>query len=129
MKTAEEVAIGILGWLNIYKVCQHIPEGRCSECKIKGIAQAVTVFAEERVAQRDLEQFGEAFMLNGKRIGPNEIYKSTADYVKQARAEALEEAAKVAEAEIEAWDKVENFERVKQCQIISECIRALKDKP
>jgi hypothetical protein len=53
---------------------------------------------EEALAQRDLEQFGEAFVLNGKRIGPNEIYKSTADYVKEAKAEAYQDAAKIAES-------------------------------
>lgn len=37
---------------------------------------------------------------------------------------AYEDAAKIAESEIETWDKVENFERVKQCEIIAECIRA-----
>lgn len=87
MKTARDVAKDIVD---------------CSFCRILGnrsadglimlITQALTAFAEERLAQRDLEQFGEAFMLNGKRIAPNEFHKSTADYVKEARAEALEQA-------------------------------------
>lgn len=51
------------------------------------IVEALHQYADARLAQRDLEQFGESFVLGGKRIGPNEIYKSTADYVKEARAE------------------------------------------
>lgn len=72
---------------------------------IMEIAKALEEFAREAVekslAQRDLEQFGESFVLNGRRIGPNEIYKSTADYVKEAREEGAasmrERAAKVAD--------------------------------
>ncbi len=46
---------------------------------ISEIASEIQSAIEEALAQRDLEQFGEAFMLNGKRIDPNGIYKSTDD--------------------------------------------------
>lgn len=55
--------------------------------------------------------------------GPS-ILSTLTDVANKAKREAYEEAANIAEAEIETWDKVGEFERVKQCQIIAECIRA-----
>lgn len=55
------------------------------------VAAEIKAAVEEALARRDLEQFGESFVLGGKRIRPNEIYKSTADYVREAKAEAYEE--------------------------------------
>lgn len=74
-----------------------VPDENMFDRIIGDIAQALEAYAQEALAQRDLEQFGESFVLNGKRIGPNEIYKSTADYVKEARTSALEDAAKIAD--------------------------------
>lgn len=52
---------------------------------------------EEGLAARDTQIYGESFMLNGKRISPEEVYKSTADYVKEAKKEAYEVAARLVE--------------------------------
>lgn len=115
MKTAKEMAKKIL-----FVSQRENRAGRLEniESFVTLIEPLLTAFAEERVREEKKSYF-DKFTLA----------ETITDQIKKACTEALEEAAKVAEAEIEAWDKVENFERVQQCQIIAECIRALKDKP
>lgn len=93
MTRAEEIADLIIGM--IWNQQDH------REVHKANIAKALEDYAGEALARRDLEQFGESFVLNGKRIGPNEIYKSTSDYVKEAREEGAaqmrERAANIVE--------------------------------
>jgi hypothetical protein len=91
---------------NLTQVAEKILDGlgNLHRYRIANMAQIESILAEllkeaveEALAKRDAEQFGEAFMLNGKCIAPNEIYKSTADYVKEAKQEAYRICAELAE--------------------------------
>lgn len=87
------------------------------------IAQALTAFADERVKEHEEELICEDCGYAGSRVKP---------YLAEARAEALEEAAKVAET---VWDHVPSEEydfepgHVATQKEIAQRIRALKVKP
>lgn len=105
--------------------------GNCNSFNTYSLVPAccVTAYAEERVKEAHVEIAakqalinGESVMLGGKLVTNEELYKQSVDYIREARAEALEEAAnKILKAHTCLRDC--------KCLLFAEAIRALKDKP
>lgn len=88
------------------ETCSYLnPESQYIEAGLtKKIAEALEAFAaeavkedhEERAAKQALIQ-GESVMLGGKPVTNEELYKQPTDYIREARNEALEEAARISD--------------------------------
>jgi N-acetylglutamate synthase-like GNAT family acetyltransferase len=92
-------------------------DGDCDHEAVGRIAQALTAYADERVREAQGLTYDDGFK-DGK--AGREIID---DCVKEARADGLEEAAKVAENSFQEDEGVEDVGHV-----IADSIRALKDK-